>query len=219
MGKYNLAAFDESTEVFDESAWKSQSIYTAQSGSQSNSEFDPIHGEVADEQNKNIVNMDGVDFKMDLDDSLECQTDIKNSAIALLANREHSQKELHTKLARKFSNPSAIDRVIKELCDIGYQSDERFVESFIRAKKSAGKGPVAIKHELKEKGISEYLIAAYIYDNDDEWRELAERVYLKKFGEEPVGDFKEKGKRLRFMASRGFPGEIAYDLIEDSFSQ
>lgn len=152
-------------------------------------------------------------FKLGEADSLEFKSVIKNAALALLAHREQSQKELFSKLKRKFAEPDLVQQVIDELAQSGLQSDERFVESFLRARKSAGKGPVLIKQELKQKGISEYLIAAYVYDNDEEWRELAERVYLKKFGDEEVADMREKGKRMRFMASRGFASDIVYDLV------
>lgn len=153
-------------------------------------------------------------FRMSADESAEYKSVIKNAAMALLTQREQSQKELFTKLKRKFNDCALVEQVIEELAESNLQSDERFVESFLRARKSAGKGPVLIKHELKEKGISEYLIAAYVYDNDDEWRELAEEVYLKKYGDGDIEDLKDKGKRLRFMASRGFSADICFRLMD-----
>ena len=96
------------------------------------------------------------------------------------------------------------------------QSEERFIESYIRAKKSQGKGPKFIKQELRTKGVSEYLIASYIYEQDEDWLALAEDVYTKKFDETPIDDSKEKARRIRFMVSRGFTAESVFRLLSDT---
>lgn len=140
---------------------------------------------------------------------------IKGWAIALLARREHSQKELVTKLSRKFSDVEEIKKEIESLAALGLQSDERFVENFIRAKKSQGKGPSFIKQDLRQRGVSEYLIASYVYDNDDDWMQLAQDVYDKKFGDVPVEDAKEKARRIRFMVSRGFSPDMVFRIIDN----
>lgn len=113
-------------------------------------------------------------------ENAESTKSIKGWAIALLARREHSKKELITKLSRKFSDVEKIKVEIESLAKLGLQSDERFVENFIRAKKSQGKGPSFIRQDLRQRGVSEYLIASYVYDNDDDWMQLAQDVYDKK---------------------------------------
>lgn len=140
---------------------------------------------------------------------------IKNAALALLARREHSKYELALKLARKFSDSDKVEEQITALAQDNLQSEERFVESFIRAKKSHGKGPKFIKQELRQRGISEYLIAAYVYEDDEDWRELAKQVYTKKFGLTPVSDAKDKGRRIRFMVSRGFSADDVMRLLSN----
>lgn len=141
--------------------------------------------------------------------------EIKHAALALLARREHSKQELFAKLSRKFSDTSKIEQQLCDLAEKNLQSEERFVESFIRAKKSHGKGPKYIKQELRRRGISEYLVAAYIYENDDDWQELASEVYLKKFGTSPVADGKDRARRIRFMVSRGFSPESVFRLFDN----
>ncbi len=140
---------------------------------------------------------------------------IKGWAIALLARREHSQKELVTKLSRKFSDVEKIKQEVESLAEHGLQSDERFVENFIRAKKSQGKGPSFIKQDLRQRGVSEYLIASYVYDNDDDWIQLAQEVYDKKFGDVAIDDAKEKARRIRFMVSRGFSPDMVFRIIDN----
>ncbi len=141
---------------------------------------------------------------------------IKNAALSLLARREHSQRELVTKLSRRFSDTDKIEQQVEALAESELQSEERFIESYIRAKKSQGKGPKFIKQELRTKGVSEYLIASYIYEQDEDWLALAEDVYTKKFDETPIDDSKEKARRIRFMVSRGFTAESVFRLLSDT---
>lgn len=160
------------------------------------------------------------DIEQNLDPSTENeqQAAIHQSALSLLARREHSKKELKTKLLRQHSDEAAIEEEIRLLAEKSYQSEERFVEAFIRAKKSHGKGPLLIKQELRQRGVSEYLIASYVYERDDDWQELAQTVYTKKFGLHEAGDAqqmdpKEKARRIRFMVSRGFTPESVFALM------
>jgi len=163
------------------------------------------------------LDIDMDEMELDIQDttsSNSANANIRNAAIGLLSRREHSKKELLDKLSRKFSNKHDIQIQIDQLEQEGLQSEERFVELFIRSKKSQGKGPKYIKQELRLRGISEYLVASYIYDNDDEWEELARTVYEKKYGLSPPENPSEKSKRIRFMVSRGFAADLAFKLFD-----
>ncbi len=140
---------------------------------------------------------------------------IKNAALSLLARREHSKQELLSKLSRKFSDAEKVEKQLANLAEQNLQSEERFVELFIRSKKGQGKGPKFIKQELRQRGISEYLIAAYIYEEDENWFELAADVYAKKFANTPIEDIKEKARRVRFMVSRGFTPDSVFRLFSN----
>ena len=141
---------------------------------------------------------------------------IKNAALSLLARREHSKQELKTKLTRRFQDAYQVEEQISQLAEADLQSEERFVEAFIRAKKNAGKGPKFIQQELRQRGVSEFLIASYIYENDEDWQTLASDVYHKKFAGLPIENANDKAKRIRFMVSRGFsPDSVFRILAED----
>ncbi len=139
-------------------------------------------------------------------------TSIRMSAMNLLALREHSAHELKLKLARKFDQLDWISIEVDKLkCD-GLQSDERFTEAYVSMRLRQGKGALVIRMELKEKGISEALIAECLAEHQD-WDQLALRVYLKKFGDSSALDVKEKSRRIRFLSSRGFSSSsIQYAL-------
>ena len=135
------------------------------------------------------------------------------SAMNMLSRREQSRKELQNKLSTRFDQP-LVDQVLDELQQQDLQSDARFVESFVAARVQRGQGPLKISYELKNKGISSDVISIQLEAYASEWLELAKEVLQRKFGEEPPVGHKDKQKRQRFIASRGFPNEICYRVFD-----
>jgi regulatory protein len=131
-------------------------------------------------------------------------SDIRFSAMSLLALREHSAKELKVKLERKFSCPELIDEVISRLIEQNLQSDERFTQAFVAMRQRQGKGPLIIKMELREKGVEAELILQFVNDSDICWCELACDVRGKKFRNAAPVDQSERARQMRFLQSRGF---------------
>ena len=131
---------------------------------------------------------------------------IRMMAMNLLAMREHSEKELRSKLAKKHDQGGLIATVLEKLKVDGLQSDSRFAEAFINMRLRQGKGAQIIRLELRDKGISDELINTCLIDSmgNTDWNELALTAYQKKFGGKPVFDLKEKSKRVRFLTARGF---------------
>ncbi|GHA09437.1 hypothetical protein GCM10008090_19310 [Arenicella chitinivorans] len=143
-----------------------------------------------------------------LDERKKLYLSIQTSAVRSLAMREHSVQELREKLVRKFElNLDVVDAVLDQLVEDGYVSDERFAESYVRARRNKGVGPVKIKSELYRKGVSDHLIADYLEPNSAVWLEAAEHEHRKKFGGAAVADYREWTKRARFLQGRGFTME------------
>lgn len=139
-------------------------------------------------------------------------SNIRMSAMNLLAMREHSAYELRTRLGKKFDRPDWIAVEVDKLQRDGLQSDERFAEAYVNMRVRQGKGALVIRMELREKGISDVLIGEHLSNRDD-WNKLALQAYLKKFGAGGGADIKEKSRRMRFLSSRGFSsGNIQYAL-------
>lgn len=131
-------------------------------------------------------------------------SDIRFNAMSLLAMREHSVKELTDKLKRKFDCPELIESTVAALIEQNLQSDERFTQAFVSMRQRQGKGPLIIKMELREKGVSAELIAQFIDDSDEGWYQLAYEVRDKKFRGLAPADQRERAKQIRFLQSRGF---------------
>ena len=134
---------------------------------------------------------------------------IRQRAVALLARREHSEKELQHKLTSRGMGVDNVNIVIQELKKEGLQSNHRFSESYIHSRLEKGYGPVRISQELNEKGISATLAAEIMEEYDDVWKQLIVNVREKKFGNSLPKDYKEQAKQSHFLRYRGFsPDQI-----------
>ncbi len=133
----------------------------------------------------------------------------KNSAIYSLAMREHSRLELKNKLKQKeYSDDVDLDKLLDELEECDYQSDQRFTESFIRYRVSRGQGKVKIINELKLRGVNMELINDSLHKSDVDWYTLACQIREQKFGKNIPADCKDKTKQMRFLFGRGFDSEV-----------
>lgn len=137
-------------------------------------------------------------------ESKKAYRELLERGIKLLSMREHSQTELRRKLASKGALPELVDEVIDELLELGYLSDERFCEAYVRSRAQRGFGPAKIRAELHTKGVSQTLIAEYLLQDSQRWYALAEQQYQKKYGDVKVVDYKDWSRRARFLQSRGF---------------
>ena len=121
-----------------------------------------------------------------------------------LARREHGRVELANKLTKFGFDPHIADDAIERLIADGLQSDERFVEAFVRSRINQGKGPARIRADLKHRGLPGSLIDNGLLGAEQNWYDLAREVHARKFGHNRPRDFKEKARQMRFLQSRGF---------------
>ena len=138
------------------------------------------------------------------DDKFSDPIAARKKAMDYLARREHGRAELLTKLGKAGFDADIADDAVAQLVEDGLQSDERFVEAFVRSRISQGKGPVRIRAELREHDVADSLIGAGLEAADEDWAALAREVRLKKFGNESPADFRGKARQMRFLQSRGF---------------
>ena len=139
---------------------------------------------------------------------------ISQRAMNFLARREHSVKELQTKLVKANFDINEINELIDKLQKSDLQSDQRFTENYLRYRSQRGFGSQRITQELKERGIHSDLISEALSEADIDWFSLAMTVRCKRFGEQSPEDFKDKAKQQRFLQSRGF----THEQITESFN-
>ena len=83
-----------------------------------------------------------------------------DKALSLLVRREHSARELKTKLARRGMEAADSDQAIAELAAKDFQNDGRFGEMLVRSRLEGGYGERWIVAELRTHGVAEDLARA-----------------------------------------------------------
>lgn len=144
---------------------------------------------------------------------LEDESDVRRVAFDYLSRQECSRKQLFDKLSRRCQNPDVIEAVLDYMESQGYQSDQRFSQSFLRSRLEKGQGVRKISFELKRKGISDDLIRELLDTQDIDSKQTALDYVRRKYGFEPPQDKKIHAKWVRHLVGRGFGfDEINYAL-------
>jgi len=139
---------------------------------------------------------------------------IRKKAMDLLMRREHAVAELERKLIAKDYDADTVVEVVKQLTDEGLVNDARFTEAFVRYRRNNGYGPRRIQSELRERGVSEKIQAAYLDVGDSQWFEQAAQVQNKRFGDVLPTDFKERARQARFLQYRGFTSDQIREVLD-----
>ncbi|MDY7116977.1 regulatory protein RecX [Halomonas sp. SSL-5] len=131
----------------------------------------------------------------------------RDDAIRLLARREYSRAELAERLAAKGHAADSVAECLDGLAERGLQSDARFAEGFLRSRIFRGQGPVKIRLEMERRGLGrDEVHDAFIASEqagEADWFALACAALARRFtgpGDTP----RERARRERFLASRGF---------------
>ncbi len=135
---------------------------------------------------------------------------LRERALNLLARREHSRAELARKLA-PLAEPDEVEALLDTLERENLLSNARYAEMLAHAR--AGRhGSLRLKADLREKGVPAAVIDATVSEARESDLEAARAVWRKKFGELPKSAA-ERAKQARFLAGRGFPGEIVRKIL------
>src|SRR3990167_2544794 len=79
---------------------------------------------------------------------------VRRAAMDLLARREHGRVELTRKLRQRGAPVELIDAALERLVQEGLLSEARYLESFVGYRARAGYGPLRIREELIQRGLS-----------------------------------------------------------------
>jgi regulatory protein len=140
------------------------------------------------------------------------QLSLKGRALRFLSQREHSRSELERKLAQHEEEPGQLRRILDDLQARGFIDHERVAESVLNRR--AGKlGAMRIRQELQAKGLEPELVTQAVAGLRGTEVERAREIWRKKFDAIPQ-DASERGKQARFLAARGFSGEVIRRVLE-----
>jgi len=143
---------------------------------------------------------------------------VKGRALRYLSQREHSRLELERKLARHVQDTEAasaqaqIALALDQLAAADLLSEARAAESVLS---SQGRryGSRRLKQVLLLKGLEPDLISATLRQAKGTELARAREVWRRRFGEPPA-DAAERARQMRFMAGRGFDGDVIRRVVQ-----
>ena len=136
---------------------------------------------------------------------------LKGRALRLLSGREHSRAELERKLGAHEEQPGQLARVLDELQARDFINEQRVVDSVIH-RRSGKLGALRIRQELQSKGLDNERVQAALAGLKASELVRAREVWRRKFDALPA-DAAERGKQARFLAARGFDGEVVRRVL------
>ena len=136
---------------------------------------------------------------------------VKARAVSLLAQREYSRQELSDKLTAAQASPEEVEQALAQLEAKGLVDDARVVETLVN-RRSGKLGATRLRQELQAKGVSAELVAETMAGLKGTELARAQAVWQKKFGQ-LAATSAERNKQARFLASRGFSGDVVRQVV------
>jgi regulatory protein len=141
-----------------------------------------------------------------------------NSAVRILANRDHSKYELKQKLRQRGFTRKVIDTVMLECERFNYINDRRTAQVYISQLKRKCFGKRYIQMALKKKRLSGTEIENILQENYPDADELdkAGKLLAKKMEAfERESDQKKKREKIyRFLYARGFSTAVIREFVK-----
>ena len=144
--------------------------------------------------------------------------DPRQTAIRLLARREHSRAELQQKLLARGFMQDVVTPLLNQLTEKNILSDRRFAENYIHYRTNKGYGPVRIGAELTQRGVDSDIIDELLNMQTEYWLQHIQTIKLKRFGKKIPQDFNEQTRQMRFLQYRGFTMEQIRRIFIDAES-
>lgn len=129
-------------------------------------------------------------------------------ALGLLTRREHSRKELTRKLVSRGVDAAEVESAVDKLSAAGWQDEQRFAESVVRARASSGYGPLHIRAELATHDLPADLRRDALESFEGDWTAIAVDLVRRRFSR--IADARLRTRKAAdFLIRRGFPSEVA----------
>lgn len=139
-----------------------------------------------------------------------------DKTLRLISARPRSEKEILDYLQRKKIDQNLVTEIIQKLKSLRMLDDSAFAEWWIEQRATfRPKGKIALKVELKQKGIGKEIIDELIGNRVDEFA-LAKQAAQKKiklYRKLSPQEFRQK--MTSFLAQRGFTWETIKKVLEE----
>lgn len=140
-----------------------------------------------------------------------------NQAVEYLGYKMRTKKEVYEHLSNKNVSEQIVLEVLQYLIDQKYIDDEEYVKAYVRTQiNTSKKGPLMIKKELQEKGITDSMIEEALtqYTNEqqiDVAYKIAEKYLTKS---ENISFLQMKQKIEQSLLRKGFPFSIINIVLD-----
>ncbi|MFW0797324.1 regulatory protein RecX [Gordonia sp. CPCC 205515] len=149
-----------------------------------------------------------------------------DAALRLLGVRARSRHEMAQRLAGKGFDADTVDDVLARLDKHKLIDDTEFAGEWVRARQAnSGRGRVALRQELRAKGVDTAIIESALdeVDPDDE-RAVAQRLVAKKLTPSQLAQLHDdpsmRDKLFRrlvgMLLRRGYPQAMAIDVVNEA---
>lgn len=149
-----------------------------------------------------------------------------DTALRLLGVRARSRTEMRQRLQRKDFDVHAVDDVMDRLDRARLLDDAEFAAEWVHSRHTySGKGRIALRHELKAKGVADDLIEAALAEvaPDDE-RAVAVGLVHRKLTpsvtaavtEDRAARDKQSRRLTAMLVRRGFAQPLAIEVVSDA---
>ncbi len=125
------------------------------------------------------------------------------AALDALARRDHSSEELRRKLLDKGYEAGVVAAVLERLLAEHLLDDPRYIDQFVAYHAARGHGPLRVRAQLRQVGLTGELVEAGIAAYAD-WPAQIQAARKKKFGSALPTQYPDKQRQAKFLAYRGF---------------
>ncbi|MFD2046443.1 recombination regulator RecX [Ornithinibacillus salinisoli] len=162
----------------------------------------------------------GLELDQSMIETLEKKDTIQKAyslAINFLSYRMRTKKELHDYLVKKEVEPEHSSIILEKLTDEGYVNDKEFATAFVQTRiNTSTKGPLLVKKELIEKGVTQLIateaITQYTYGIQ---YEKAEKWVDKKLRSSKKDSFRKQVQQLQSnLIQKGFTQDVVQDVTQ-----
>ena len=132
--------------------------------------------------------------------------------------QERCHQEVKDKLYSFGLYSSEVDQIIAALIEENYLNEERFAETFAGGKfRMLQWGKIRIRHELKQKRVSDYCIRkAMLKISEEDYLATLKKIAIKKWDAlaSEKNQFTKKAKTIAYPLQKGYEPELARTMIQ-----
>lgn len=142
----------------------------------------------------------------------------KHSATSFLFCKKYTSYEVAKKLLKQGHREDIVNEVVLYYEKMEYIDDERYLDVYIDGViKNKIMSLNSLCAKLSEKGFTRERVISVAEERGFDEYDMAEKAMNRKTGNRKVEDYKEKMKLMRYLAGKGFGGEVISSIFREDY--